>query len=776
MDTIKNDILEIYINKIHCVNCVNNIKSKIKKYEDQIDFFDIDLNSSKLFISLKNQEILDNIKKDIEHLGYKLEIPPKNTTFEIPKKLEQKESIENQTIFFDKEFIFVLFINLLSFLVFIISMFFHNLLLDSRVVLLIVFFISSFVYFVGGYRFLRNSFFAIKNKTLNMDVLISLSTTSAYFYSVYNLFNDIHIYYFESLCVIIGVILLGKYIENKLKAKKIGSITNLLKYKPKKVLLFKDNEIKETNIQDLKEGDIIELKNGDFVPVNGLIIEGNALIDLNFIYGEFNKLELKVNDKVHAGALVVNGNIKLKALENYEQSFWNSLEYLIKNISNKESNYLNFVDKIAGNFVIIVFSLAIMTLIIWKFIFSNNEMAFKSFISTLIIACPCAIGLAYPLAVNKGIIQSIKRNILVKDISVFEKIVKSEIFVFDKTGTITSNNFIIKDITYKRLNENTDNNNFNDFEVNNTFINQALFIATYKSDHVLSKAINSFIKAENNFSLYKLLKNQKIIDFKEIVSKGIFAKVNFNSVNFDLRVNFEYEVYVGSKDFVCEFLKKFSNIEKIEEEFKSISNSDCLSIYFALFFQFNKKDIIYIGIINYQEEIRTEVFELINFLKDNKKEIYILTGGSKDSAIYLAKNVNISLNNVFYEINSIKKYDILFNLKKKGAVVFIGDGINDSIVIKEADVGISFEYGNDLTQNLADVILKDISYLKDLYLISLKTFNKLRFNLFWVFFYNILLIPLAMGVFYNMGVFINPMLASIAMSLSSISLLIFNLF
>jgi P-type E1-E2 ATPase len=131
---------------------------------------------------------------------------------------------------------------------------------------------------------------------------------------------------------------------------------------------------------------------------------------------------------------------------------------------------------------------------------------------------------------------------------------------------------------------------------------------------------------------------------------------------------------------------------------------------------------------------------------------------------------------VFYEVNSVKKYDILLNLKRKGSVVFVGDGINDSIVIKEADVGISFEYGNDLTQNLADVIIKDISYLKELYLISLRTFNKLRFNLFWVFFYNILLIPLAMGVFYNMGIFINPMLASISMSLSSISLLIFNLF
>jgi cation transport ATPase len=187
-----------------------------------------------------------------------------------------------------------------------------------------------------------------------------------------------------------------------------------------------------------------------------------------------------------------------------------------------------------------------------------------------------------------------------------------------------------------------------------------MFIATYKSNHVLSKSINSFIKAKYGFSLYKLLKNHKIIDFKEVVSKGIFAKVNFN-----YSVNIEYEVYMGSKAFVFEFLKKFFDTEKVEEEFKAISNSDCLSIYFVLFFKFGKGNLFYIGVINYQEEIRSEVFELINYLRDNKKEIYILTGGVKDSAIYLAKNLNISLNNVFYEVNSVKKYDILLNLKKK---------------------------------------------------------------------------------------------------------------
>lgn len=178
----KDNILEVYINKMHCVNCVNNIKSKITKYKEKVNFFDIDLNSSKLFISLKDDKILDYIKNDIENLGYKFEVLNNNINN------KENEFKINKRFFFDKEFLFVLFINFLSFFIFVISMFFHNLMISNRSILLLIFILSSIVYISGGYRFLRNSYFAIKNKILNMDVLIALSTTAAYFYSVYNFF------------------------------------------------------------------------------------------------------------------------------------------------------------------------------------------------------------------------------------------------------------------------------------------------------------------------------------------------------------------------------------------------------------------------------------------------------------------------------------------------------------------------------------------------------------------------------------------------------------
>ncbi len=782
-NALENQILEVNINRMHCVNCVNNIKSKLKKYEKEINFFDIDLNSSKLFISLKDYKVLEYIKKDIENLGYKFEILQKEEKINNNKESISKEESKDKNILSDRDFIFVLFINFLAGIVLVVSMFFHELMVNDSKVLYLVFLLSSFIYVFGGYRFFRNSFLAIKNKVLNMDVLITISTSSTYFYSVYNLFIKDHNYYFETASIIIGVILLGKYIENKLKSKKIGSITNLLRYKPQKVLIFVDNEVKEVNIYDIKEGDIIELRKGDFIPVDGLVLEGQALIDLNFIYGEINKINVNVNDRVISGALIYDGNIKIKSVQNYQQSFWNSLEYLIKNISTKEKKYLNLVDKISGNFVIIVFTLAIISLVVWKFILNNNDMAFKSFISTLIVACPCAIGLAYPLAINKGIIDSIKNSILVKDISSFEKIIKSKIFVFDKTGTITSNKFIIKNIQSFVI-----NNNFLDNFIND-FINQALFISTYKSNHILSKAINTFIKERYKFSLYKLLKYHRIIEFQEITSKGIFSKVYFNQKSDNQEFRFEYQISLGNKRFFYENLSKILNnlnseiYEKINNKIAEFDNLENLKVYFIIFCKSNFNleisnfgDIVFGGYIDYEEEIISDVFELITFLKDKGKEVYVLTGASKESAINLSKKLNISLDKIFYEVNSVRKYSILNELKKKGSVVFIGDGINDSLVIKEADIGISFEYGNDLSQNLADVILKDISFLKKFYLISFNTLNKLRFNLFWVFFYNILLIPVAMGVFYKLGVFINPMLASIAMALSSISLLIFNLF
>jgi Cu+-exporting ATPase len=512
--------------------------------------------------------------------------------------------------------------------------------ISNKSLLLLIFILSSIVYIIGSYRFLRNSYFAIKNRVLNMDVLIALSTSSAYFYSVYNFFNNIHTYYFETASIIIGIILLGKYIENLLKSKKLGSISNLLKYRPKKVLILKNNEITESDISDIKEGDIIELRKGDFVPVDSLIIEGSALVDFNFIYGEINKIELKVNDEIKAGTLIVDGNIKIKSFQNYEQSFWNSLEYLIKNISNKESSYLSLVDKISGNFVIIVFSLALISFGIWRFILNNDEMAFKSFISTLIIACPCAIELAYPLAVNKGIIESVKKNILVKDISVFEKIVKSNFFIFDKTGTITSNNLIIQKINYKKINieQNKEDNKLenidslkdtNLLEDINTLVNEILFISTYKSNHILSKSIHNFIKNTNNLSLYKLLKNYKILDFKEIVSRGIYAKINYNN-------NFEYDIYLGNKDFIFESIKSFNDkidIKRIKNEINTIKDENSLNAYFIII----KNNLVFVGVIEYQEEIISETIELINFLKTNNKEVYILTGASKKSSIFFSK-------------------------------------------------------------------------------------------------------------------------------------------
>ena len=772
----QNQILEIKIDKIHCVNCVNTIKSKLKKFENKIDFFNIDINSSKLFLSLKDYSALNEIKNEIEKLGYKFILESYDQKVQ---EVPVNENIDNKNILKDKEFLFLLFISFLAFIVFIVSMFFHNFLIYNKSLLYLVFVLSSIVYFVGGYRFLRNSFFAIKNKVLNMDVLITLSTTSAYLYSLYNLINNTHIYYFETSSVIIAVILIGKYIEQKLKTTKIANITNLLRYKPKKALVVKDKEIKEIDVNDIRKDDILEIRKGEFVPVDGVIIEGQSTIDLNFIYGEVNQIKVGINDKISSGALILDGNIKIIATTDYQQSFWNSLEYLIKNISQKESNYLSLVDKISGNFVIIVFSLAVLSYLVWNFIFNDFQMAFKSFISTLIIACPCAIGLAYPLAVNKGVIESIKKQILVKDISTFEKIVKSNIFIFDKTGTITSNEFLIKDIKFDKT--------LFDKNLMDNFVEQALFVSTYKSTHPLSKSLHLFLQNNYNFSLYKLIKKHKIISFDEVISKGIIFKAEINTNIDNNQERIKYELFLGNKEFIIDKIKDL-NINGLKENFEIIINkinafdkiknkTNDLKIYFVINF-INDRSVsdICIGVIYYEEKILDKVFELLEFLKNNSKEIYVLTGASKESAISLANKLNLNLNNIYFEVSSVKKYEILTELKSKGTVTFIGDGINDSICIKEADVGISFEYGNDLSQNLADVILKNIEHLKEFYLISLKTFKKLKFNLFWVFFYNILLIPVAMGAFYKFGIFVNPMFAAVAMALSSISLLLFNIF
>ncbi len=715
------------IEGMDCIGCSKTIKETLtRKMNQEIDFLDIDFSSQKMFIKLKEtvplKKTTEKIINEIKNLGYGAKIENNLTK-------EEKISIW--------KLVNLVFAIISASLIFVISMIFKDLMHHNSVVKTIVLILATLVQFISGFKFYKNTFYGLKNKTLNMDSLIAISTTTAYLYSLYVYFKGFGHLYFETSSLIIAVVLLGNYIEENYKKRGQFSILNLLLYKPQQVNIYTQENIITIDVDQIKEGHIMEISKGQSIPVDSKIIEGQGIFDLNLIFGETEPVKLKAGDIINAGSILIDGTVKIQALSDYKNSFWKAMENTIYNFNTKRSNYQKFIDKISGNFVIIVIIFATLSFIFW-YTTGNPSLALNSFISTLIIACPCAIGLASPLAINKGMLESARKQIIVKDPYVFEKIAKSKIFVFDKTGTITNKNVLIKQL--KILHKE---------EIGITY-EELILSAVSRSKHPLSISIKEYLTSSHKLSTYKSIKKYPLEDFKELTSLGLIAK----SKNLTL--------YLGNTTLIeenCTFLK-------IDKQFENFDNYVLIT---------ENQRVLFLAGIDYLEELNPYIEEIIKNLKDKKAKIYVLTGAKKESAIKLANRIDIDINQIIYSVNAVDKVKVIENLKKEGIVVFIGDGLNDSLVMNSADVGISFEYGSDITQNSASVILKNISQLKQLIEISQQVFSKLKFNLAWVFGYNVLFIPVAMGFFVKIGITVNPVLAAILMVLSDFSLLAFNL-
>ncbi|MEN3015340.1 MAG: cation-translocating P-type ATPase [bacterium] len=723
----------IKIKGLDCISCAKNLKHSLQsKVGKNINFIDIDFATQKMFVIVNPGFDISNIIREIKKLGYQAEI---QTEFVSSEKHNHWEILN------------LISSIVLSIFVFITCMFFHSSIYSSKLIAYTVIFATSFVQFVNGYRFYRSVFYSLKNMTLNMDLLIVISTTTAYFYSLYAYFNNIHKLYFETSCIIISVLLIGRYIENRYKKQGMYSVLNLLTYRPVKVNGLVDNHWTSMDVDQIKEGDILEIVKGQSIPVDGQVVEGEGLVDLSLIFGENQPKVVEKGEIVPAGSFLIDGTIKIKSLVDYNKSFWKGMEITLYNLTSKASNYQRFIDKLSGNFVIVIVFLALGSFVYW-YISGNYQMALNSLISTLIIACPCAIGLASPLAINKGMLETSKKHIIIKDPYVFEKISKAQKFVFDKTGTITNKNLKINSLEFVNQSE------------TNTFL-ELLMIGVSKSNHPISVGIKNYILSMYNLDLDRLLTNYHIHEFKEVSSEGIILKAKHKE-----NKQF-YTLLLGNPMFIKKNLQN-------QKEYQTISSST-----YAILLKDN--DPINTCIFSYREEINQGVMEALKTIQKSNKEIYILTGSSKESTFEITKQLSIESDKVICSVDSVSKVRIIENLKNKQNsksneyVVFIGDGINDSLAMTVADVGISFEYGSDITQNSAKVILKEISQLKELIKISDEVFKKLRFNIFWVFGYNSFFVPLAMGMLVGFGITVNPILAAIIMVMSDFSLLFFNL-
>jgi len=710
---MKKENIKLNISGMTCVNCSNGIKKVTSKMKGLISSEVSFANNSGEFVV--DSELLDKFKliQKIKSLGYDV--------------VENLHALE-----VNKEKAYVNLRNMFIFSFILTAAMFYLMfrpLGDNTQT--IVFVLATFVQFLAGGHFYVLSYQALSHKNYDMNVLVALGTSAAYFYSAFVvLFSELipenmRFVYFDGASVIITFVLLGRLLEERSRARASDFLKNLMDLSPVNAnLIQEDGSIKEIAAKDLQVKDKVLIKQGEKISTDALIIEGNAQIDASMITGESLAVYKEVGDEIIAGTINIQGTLKVEVLKRSSDTQLSKIIELLAKAQSKQMPIARFADKVANIFVPIVILISILTFILWYFFVGDTLSAILASISVLIISCPCALGLATPIAIVSSVAKGAKEGILIKNPEVLEIIKDIHYAVFDKTGTLTKGEISIKEILI-------DKGHIED-------------IASIEllSEHPISKAIVKYAK-NNNVKM-----NKKVEDLKTIAGMGMGARIEGKEIfigNMPLMKENEIVIPKEKEDFYHETLTKGNGVI-------------LLSV-----------DKICIGVISLEDKLKEGALEVIRALKKRNIKPVLLTGDNEITAKSVAGILGIE--EVYAQVLPNEKYEIIKKLQKNAKVMFIGDGLNDSISIKQADIGVTLNSGSDITKDAGDIILmnNDIKMVEKSIDLSFKTMRIIKQNLFWAFFYNALGIPLAAGVLYPFfGILLSPMYAGMAMSFSSV--------
>ena len=598
--------------------------------------------------------------------------------------------------------------------------------------------ILTIPFLVYGFDIIKSGINKLIHKSPNMDSLVTVGVITSFIYSIINLIIMIitkkeTFLYFESVAMIIYFMKLGRFLDNKSKDKTKEAIEKLVTITPEVAILKTEEGEKEVTIDTVKVGDILICRAGDKVAVDGIIVNGETHVDEAFITGESKKVKKKENDKVLAGTLIIDGYIEYKAESIGPDSTISEIVRLVMNSVNTKAPISRIADKVSSIFVPTIFIIAILSFIINLIITKNFNASLETFVTVLVVACPCALGLATPLALVTSCGKAATEGILIKTSETLEKAHQVDTIIFDKTGTLTYGNLRIN-----RL------NNYSDY-TNDELITLVASLE-HKSTHPIASAFKTY-RDEHK------LKLKKVEKFSVISNLGIAGTIN------------DKKIYVGSAK-ILEKLELYNKYKKEEQALAKEGNSIVYVIE-------SKKVIALIGV---QDVIRVEAPKTIKKLKELGKTIVMLSGDNKETANRIAKSIGID--EVLADQLPQDKERYLKDLKKNNKLVMmIGDGINDAPSLSSSDIGLSLNSGTDIAANSSDIILMNNNLLKivDLINISKKTIKIIKENLFWAFFYNILMIPIAVGLLKPLGISITPVIASIAMTISSLTVVLNSL-
>ena len=592
-------------------------------------------------------------------------------------------------------------------------------------------------FLIYGFDIIKNGYKNLIHNTPNMDTLVAIGVLTSFLYSLYNMYlvfkgnqNAIMNLYFESSAIVIYFIKLGRFIDGASKDKTKEAISKLVTITPTKATIKKEDTYKEVTLDEIKKGDIVICKAGEKIAVDGEIIYGKAHFDDSFITGESKPINKTIGAKVLAGSLNYDGYIEYKAEKIGKDSTISEIVRLVIEASNTKSPISKVADKVSGIFVPIVILIAIITLILYLLITKDLSESLITFVTILVIACPCSLGLATPLAIVVSEGKCASEGILIKKSEILENVQKVDTIIFDKTGTLTYGKLkISKVINYSNLEDQK--------------LLQLAASLEAKSSHPISKAFEGYM-SENNVT------QLEVSDFENIPGFGIKGKVE------------NEEIMLGNSKLLDKY-----NIENNHAGDENVLSSNGNSIIYVI------KNNEIIALIGACDIIRENVKNVIKELQEQDITTVILTGDNERAASKIAKELGITI--VYSNVVPSEKVEVIKRLKEENKYVMMcGDGINDSPALSLSDIGVSIHGATDIAMDSSDVILtqNNLNSILKLINISKKTFKIIKQNLFWAFFYNLIMIPIAIGILKPIGITITPMIASLAMVFSSITVIL----
>lgn len=599
--------------------------------------------------------------------------------------------------------------------------------MESPRVYAITLMILSLLFIFYGFDIIKNGIKNIVHKMPNMDSLVGVGVIVNFVYSLWNTIQVfmgntslVHHLYFESSAIIILFVKIGRYIDKKNKDKAVDTIKNLVTITPKNGTILKDGKELQVTINEIQKGDTIISKPGEKIAVDGTIINGKTHTDESFITGESKPVSKKVGDTVIAGSINYDGYIEYRAEKIGRDSSISNIVKMVVEATNTKAPIARIADKISGYFVPAIFIIVLISFILNFIITKDINESILALVSVLVVACPCALGLATPLAMVVAIGNCSRRGILVKSSETLEAINKVDTIVFDKTGTLTTGKMSIADGVY------------------NEVTLKILKSLEKNSNHPLAKSIYN-----NERDIFE------VQDFEEVPGLGVKGIINGK------------QYYAGNYKYVEKM-----NVENKLRDNEAIFASKGESIVYL----FDEKETILI--IGLADTIKKDITDTIKKLEKLDKKIIMLTGDNEKTARAIAKQIGIE--NIISNVNPEQKLAKIKELNKNNNVAMVGDGINDSPSLKAAIVGISVENGTDISADSADVILlnENMNNIVKIFDLGKRTIRIIKENLFWALFYNVCMIPLATGL---LPIALNPMIASLAMTLSSLTVVLNSL-